>query len=494
MPSRERVPAYAELRREVAELVGEVNGEFGTPEWQPVVYMRRSVDRAELAALYSAADVAWVGPLRDGMNLVAKEYVACQRRAGRCPRPQRVRRSRPGARRGAAHQPLRRGGHGRDHRPRARDGRGVARRADGRAPRARRAQRRGRLGRALHRRPPRGHQGLAPGHARPTSGARPRWPWALPSTPRGRACILLDYDGTLVPIARRPQDAVPGPRPLPAPGRPRGDARTTVAVISGRGRADIARLVRGHPGPLAGGRARRPGAASGRLRLGAPAGWSRPDLEAGGPARPGAVRGQRARFLRRGEGAGPRPGTIAWPTPSSGPGSPTSWWPRWRTCWPGPRRPSCTAARSSRSASPGPTRVSWLAGSARWRPAGIADRGHRGRPHRRGHVRSSATSRLDHPGRPGADVGPVPAGRARGGRGAAATHAGGARLVRRDVGGLAPGRSWAPPGAPVNARRHDRRFDQCLASAVGASVSLARRWRPAGAGGRRSLPGPARPR
>jgi len=78
VPSRERVPAYAELRREVAELVGEVNGDFGTPEWQPVVYLRRSVNKQELAALYSAADVAWVGPLRDGMNLVAKEYVACQ--------------------------------------------------------------------------------------------------------------------------------------------------------------------------------------------------------------------------------------------------------------------------------------------------------------------------------------------------------------------------------------------------------------------------------
>ena len=78
VPSRERVPAYAELRREVSELVGEVNGDFGTPEWQPVVYLRRSVNKQELAALYSAADVAWVGPLRDGMNLVAKEYVACQ--------------------------------------------------------------------------------------------------------------------------------------------------------------------------------------------------------------------------------------------------------------------------------------------------------------------------------------------------------------------------------------------------------------------------------
>jgi trehalose-6-phosphate synthase len=79
VPSRERVPAYADLRREVAELVGEVNGDLGTPEWQPVVYLRRSIERTELAALYAAADVAWVTPLRDGMNLVAKEFVACQR-------------------------------------------------------------------------------------------------------------------------------------------------------------------------------------------------------------------------------------------------------------------------------------------------------------------------------------------------------------------------------------------------------------------------------
>ncbi len=78
VPTREHVPAYQELRREVSELVGEIIGEFATPEWAPVVYLRRSVPRQELAALYAAADVAWVSPLRDGMNLVAKEYLTCQ--------------------------------------------------------------------------------------------------------------------------------------------------------------------------------------------------------------------------------------------------------------------------------------------------------------------------------------------------------------------------------------------------------------------------------
>ncbi len=79
VPSRERVPRYAALRREVNELVGEINGRHGTADWTPVIYLRRSVPRTELAALYGAANVAWIGSLRDGMNLVAKEFVACQR-------------------------------------------------------------------------------------------------------------------------------------------------------------------------------------------------------------------------------------------------------------------------------------------------------------------------------------------------------------------------------------------------------------------------------
>jgi trehalose 6-phosphate synthase/phosphatase len=81
-PSRERIEGYRSLRREVNELVGEINGEFGTPGWTPVVFIRRGVSRPQLAALYAAAEVCWVSPLRDGMNLVAKEYVACQKGEG----------------------------------------------------------------------------------------------------------------------------------------------------------------------------------------------------------------------------------------------------------------------------------------------------------------------------------------------------------------------------------------------------------------------------
>lgn len=79
VPSRENISRYEELRHKTDELVGHINGEFGTPGWTPVVYIRRAISRTELVALYSAADVAWVAPLRDGLNLVAKEYVACQR-------------------------------------------------------------------------------------------------------------------------------------------------------------------------------------------------------------------------------------------------------------------------------------------------------------------------------------------------------------------------------------------------------------------------------
>ncbi len=77
VPSREHVEAYDRLRRQVNELVGEINGQFATPDWTPVVYIRRGISKTELAALYATADIAWVGPLRDGMNLVAKEFVAC---------------------------------------------------------------------------------------------------------------------------------------------------------------------------------------------------------------------------------------------------------------------------------------------------------------------------------------------------------------------------------------------------------------------------------
>jgi trehalose 6-phosphate synthase len=76
VPSRERVSDYAELRTRIEQMVGRINGEFSAPGQVAVHYFRRNLTREELVAYYRAADVMLVTPLRDGMNLVAKEYVA----------------------------------------------------------------------------------------------------------------------------------------------------------------------------------------------------------------------------------------------------------------------------------------------------------------------------------------------------------------------------------------------------------------------------------
>ncbi|MBK7874902.1 MAG: bifunctional alpha,alpha-trehalose-phosphate synthase (UDP-forming)/trehalose-phosphatase [Planctomycetes bacterium] len=78
VPSRGGVGAYQELRERVDGLVGRINGAFGTPSWTPVTYLQRGFDAAGVTALCCAADVALVTPIRDGMNLVAKEFVACR--------------------------------------------------------------------------------------------------------------------------------------------------------------------------------------------------------------------------------------------------------------------------------------------------------------------------------------------------------------------------------------------------------------------------------
>ncbi|MGN6106198.1 MAG: trehalose-phosphatase [Kofleriaceae bacterium] len=78
VPTRSEVPEYAELRSRVEALVGRINGAYGEADWTPVRYLYRSYDQATLARLYRLADVGLVTPLRDGMNLVAKEYVASQ--------------------------------------------------------------------------------------------------------------------------------------------------------------------------------------------------------------------------------------------------------------------------------------------------------------------------------------------------------------------------------------------------------------------------------
>ena len=76
VPSRDRVAAYRQFRRELEALVGRINGRIGTPAWAPIHYLYRSVPTDNVLALCRAADVLLVTPLRDGMNLVAKEFAA----------------------------------------------------------------------------------------------------------------------------------------------------------------------------------------------------------------------------------------------------------------------------------------------------------------------------------------------------------------------------------------------------------------------------------
>lgn len=76
VPSRTEIPAYQELKKRVEALVIHINQQYGTSLWQPVEYLYKSMSFEQLSALYRRADVAFIAPLRDGMNLVAKEYVA----------------------------------------------------------------------------------------------------------------------------------------------------------------------------------------------------------------------------------------------------------------------------------------------------------------------------------------------------------------------------------------------------------------------------------
>lgn len=81
-PSRTGVAAYRNLAKRLRRLVDEINQAYGTDTWQPVDYMNVSVPFEEVTALFKIADVAFIAPLRDGMNLVAKEFIASKRKSG----------------------------------------------------------------------------------------------------------------------------------------------------------------------------------------------------------------------------------------------------------------------------------------------------------------------------------------------------------------------------------------------------------------------------
>ncbi|HWS53620.1 MAG TPA: bifunctional alpha,alpha-trehalose-phosphate synthase (UDP-forming)/trehalose-phosphatase [Pyrinomonadaceae bacterium] len=247
VPSREAVPMYEELRGEVDSLVGQINGEFSTPDWTPIVYMRRGLARSELAALYAAADLAWVTPLRDGLNLVAKEYVACQRGgAGALVLSEFA---------GAASEM------GEAFHVNPYDEEQMADTVR-RALETPEEERRERMA-ALHARVVRNNV-FAWGErfvrnltesAAARSERHARKPRPLPEGEfvaayrRARARhLLLDYDGTLVGFSKLPREAVPPPDLPPLLEQLAADPANTVVLISGRTRADLERWFGGVKG------------------------------------------------------------------------------------------------------------------------------------------------------------------------------------------------------------------------------------------------------
>jgi trehalose 6-phosphate synthase len=78
VPSRQQIKAYGQLHHDLPTLVGEVNGRHGEADWTPIRYLNKAFGQTTLAGFYRLAQVGLVTPLHDGMNLVAKEYVAAQ--------------------------------------------------------------------------------------------------------------------------------------------------------------------------------------------------------------------------------------------------------------------------------------------------------------------------------------------------------------------------------------------------------------------------------
>ncbi|MBK8498546.1 MAG: bifunctional alpha,alpha-trehalose-phosphate synthase (UDP-forming)/trehalose-phosphatase [Flavobacteriales bacterium] len=235
VPSRDAITKYRELKEGIEAAAGRINGRFGGVDWQPVVYQYRSVNHKKLCALYQSADVALITPLRDGMNLVAKEFVAARKdRRGVLILSETA---------GAANEL----GGAILINPTDRDAIAGALHAALEMPAEeqslRMAEMQQRLTRydvvrwaedlldqldgavAIRRQlqvkeaTPEVRQTFLSAYAK----ARSRW-------------IFLDHDGTLVPFSKRPADAAPGKPLLALLGQLAVDPRNAVAIVSGRDR------------------------------------------------------------------------------------------------------------------------------------------------------------------------------------------------------------------------------------------------------------------
>jgi trehalose 6-phosphate synthase/phosphatase len=236
-PSREQVTEYQRLKREVDELVGRVNGRFATSRWTPIRYLHRSVTQQELAGLYRDADVALVTPLRDGMNLVAKEFVVSQ-----VDEPGVLILSHLAGAAESMYEALRVNPYDAD---RVAEALHLALQMDVNARSARMS--------ALQNRERRHDlhawvdQNLST-VAAPLVPIRPLEPddiqaWLADFLDDKRLALFLDFDGTLAEIVDHPKDARMSPAMLRALKATLARSDTEIAVVSGRSLEDLRRLI-----------------------------------------------------------------------------------------------------------------------------------------------------------------------------------------------------------------------------------------------------------
>jgi len=236
VPSRSQVLEYRRLKRELDELVGSINGRFATADWSPIRYLYRSVDPRELAALYRDSDVALITPIRDGMNLVAKEYVACQVDEAGTLILSRLAGAAETMRESLLVNPV--------------DIDGTAE-AIHRALTMEKGERRSRM-KALRRRERRDDVRHWVASFVRAAGARASLAplsdadfdaWLSTFLKTYRLALFLDYDGTLTPLTDHPSHAQLAPAMLEALCACAERDDTDVAIISGRALADVQKMV-----------------------------------------------------------------------------------------------------------------------------------------------------------------------------------------------------------------------------------------------------------
>ena len=237
VPSRSQVAEYRNLKRETDELVGRVNGRYATATWSPIRYLYRSFPQERLAAIYRDSDISLVTPLRDGMNLVAKEYVACQ-----IDEPGVLVLSRLAGAAETMREALLVNPYNVDEMAEALH----------RALTMEEPERRLRM-EALRQREIRDNvhawvrtflatAGSSRAALNPLTGSDFE-AWLGPYLTRPRLALFLDYDGTLTPLTRHPTEAVMTPEMRKAVESCEARGDTDVALVSGRALTDIKAMV-----------------------------------------------------------------------------------------------------------------------------------------------------------------------------------------------------------------------------------------------------------